>query len=247
LNGLWRAVVGSTGSSRGEIEHCRGTFFWFTGVMMKTLLRLLLGWVVVIGLAGTAAAQGRTATVALGKVFEGYWKTKQASAAIEDRGKELEKEHTTMVDDWKRKKEEYQKQLASAEDPAVSSEERDKRKKSAEAKLKEIKELEETIGQFERQARTTLDEQRLRRRNKLFEDIRRVINAKSKAAGYALVIDTAAVTPSNLPIVLYNAGDNDITDAALQTLNTDAPTDATRATGKPADAKKDDTKKEEKK
>jgi outer membrane protein len=215
---------------------------WFTGRMIRTLLNVLLGWVLIAGMTGSAAAQGRIATVDLGKVFEGFWKTKQADAAWKDRAAELEKEHKTLADDWKKGKDEYQKLYAVANDQAVSAEEREKRKKSADAKLKEIKDLEDTIAQFERQARTTLDELRLRLRNNLLDAIRKAINSRAKSAGYALVIDTTAESAKNTPVVLYTNNDNDLSESVLQMLNTDAPPEPAKTTPKPADDKKPEKK-----
>ena len=208
---------------------------------------ILLGLMLSAWMVGSAAAQGRVATVDLEKTFKEYWKTKQSDAAWNDRRKDLEKEHAKLRDDWKHSKEEYGKLLSAAQEQAVSDEERDKRKQNAEAKLKEIKELEDTIAQFERQARTTLDELRMRLRNKLLDDIRAVINAKSKVAGYALVLDTAATTPGNTPVVVYNSGDNDITEAVLQQLNANAPADTSGSIGRPADTKSAEDNKDAKK
>src|ERR1043166_437891 len=146
---------------------------------MKRFLRTLIPGVLLLGFLTTPAfAQSRIATVDLRKLFDNYWKTKQADAALKDRAAELDKEYKGLRDDHKKLTEEYQKTLADANDQAVSSEERDKRKKAAEAKLKDIKEAEETLGQFERQARTTLDEQRRRMRDGVLGEIRKAIDAK---------------------------------------------------------------------
>jgi outer membrane protein len=205
---------------------------------MKTLLKFTLALLVAGLIPLSAAAQGRIATIDLGKVFDGFWKTKQAEAALKDRATDLEKEHKGMMDDYKKGNEEYQKLLTAANDQAVSSEERDKRKKSAETRLKEMKDLQETIAQFERQARSTLDEQRTRMRNNLLILIREAINSKAKSVGYAMVLDTAAESAKSTPVVLYNSGDNDITEAVIQQLNVTAPADVS----KPAEAKPADTK-----
>lgn len=178
----------------------------------------------------------------LGKVFDGYWKTKQAEAALKDRVAELEKEAKGMGEDLKKGNEEYQKLLVSANDQAVSSDEREKRKKNAETKLKELKDLQETLGQFERQARTTLDEQRLRLRNNLLGDIKLALNSKARSAGFALVLDTAAESVKNTPVVLYTNGDNDLTEAVLQQINTTAPADALKPSEKTAESKEDEKK-----
>jgi outer membrane protein len=209
---------------------------------MKNWLRKLIPTVLLLGvLNGTAWAQTRVATVDLRKLFDGYWKTKQADAVLKDRAADLDKEYKGLRDDHKKLTEEYQKTLADANDQAVSSEERDKRKKTAEAKLKDIKDAEETIGQFERQARTTLDEQRRRMRDNVLGEIRTTINAKAKSGGYGLVVDTAAETANATPVFVYSSNDNDLTQVVLDQLNAGAPVETT----KPAEKKEE--KKDEKK
>src|SRR2546421_3096230 len=116
---------------------------------MHDLLRKTIpGLLLITLLSGSAHAQSRIATVDLRKIFDNYWKTKQADAALKDRAQDMEKEHKTMLDDWKKAKEDYQTLLASANDQAVSADQRDKRKKLAEEKLKQIKDSEDTIGQY---------------------------------------------------------------------------------------------------
>lgn len=203
---------------------------------MKTLLRFSLAALVVsLMTTATAPAQGRFATVDLRKVFDGYWKTKQADATLKERAADMDKEHKSMLADHTKAKEDYQKVLTAANDQAVSQEERDKRKKNAEGKLKDLKDLEETIGQFERQARTTLDEQRARMRNNILDQVRTAVTAKAKAAGYTFVLDSAADSVANTPVVLYTSNENDITDSVLQELNANAPPDAAKSAEKPAE------------
>lgn len=193
-------------------------------------------------LSTSAWAQGRLATVDLRKVFDNYWKTKQADVALKDRFADMEKEHKNMLDDWKKAKDDYQNLLADANNQALSSDERDKRKRSAEDKLKYIKDTEDSIGQFEKQARTTIDEQRTRMRDNIVGEIRNLLNAKAKAAGYSLVLDTTAESFNRTPVVLYSNNENDLTDTILQQLNASAPADVTRTEDKPPDAKGDKKK-----
>lgn len=215
---------------------------------MKWLLRRLLpGLLIASILSGSALAQGRIATIDLRKVFDNYWKTKQADAALKDRAADMEKEHKNMLEDWKKAKEDYQTLLNSANDQAVSLGERDKRKQAAEDKLKYIKETEETISQYERQARSTLDEQRRRMRDSILVEIRGVLTSRAKSAGYGLVVDTAAESINNTPIILFSNNDNDVTDDILKQLNAAAPPEAPKTEEKkdqkPADTKKDEKKK----
>ena len=117
------------------------------------------------------------------------------------------------------------------------SDERERKKRSAEEKLKYIKDTEETILQYEKQARSTLEDQRRRMRENILGEIRTLLTSKAKTAGYSLVIDSAAESMSNAPIILFNANENDLTDAILAQLNSTAP----------ADIPKTEEKKEEKK
>lgn len=210
--------------------------------MMNLLRRVVPGLLLLSLLSAPAMAQNRIATVDLRKVFDGYWKKKQAEAALKERQTDMEKEDRNMVDDYKKAKDDYQTLLSSANDQAVSTEERDKRKTSAEEKLRRIKEMEDTITQYERQARTTIGEQSQRMRSNILTEIRNVVNAKAKAAGYFLVIDTAAESVNNTPVFLYASNESDITDAVLQQLNATAPTDALKPDDK-ADASKPEGKK----
>ena len=206
--------------------------------MMKSPLRKIVPALLLASLMGAPAwGQGRLATIDLRKVFDSYWKTKQADAALKDRAADIEKEHKSMLDDWKKAKEEYQTLLTEANNQTLSLEERDKRKKSAEEKFKTIKDSEDAITQYERQARTTLDEQKKRMRDSILEEIRTTINGKAKAAGYSMVVDTAGETVNNTPVVLYSNNENDITDTVLSQLNAGAPAE-TAKTEEPKDEKK---------
>ena len=107
---------------------------------MKSLLRKIVPPLLLVCLmSGPAWGQGRIGTVDLRKLFDGYWKTKQADAALKDRAADIEKEHKNMLDDWKKAKDDYQALLTEANNQTLSLEERDKRKKSAEDKFKQIK------------------------------------------------------------------------------------------------------------
>ena len=82
-------------------------------------------------------------------------------------------------------------------------------------------------------------------RDSILEEIRTTVNGKAKAAGYALVFDTAAESANNTPIVLYSNNENDITEAVLSQLNAGAPADAPKTQEQKADTK-DDKKKAKK-
>ena len=160
-------------------------------------------------LAFSASAQSRIGTIDLRKVFDDYYKTKAADANLKEKAGELDKERKNLMDQYSKLRDDYKKSLDGANDQAVSADEREKRKKGAESKILEIKELEQTIDQFDRQSRTTLEEQQRRMRDNILKEIQSVITTKAKAANYSMVLDTASESFNKTPILLYTNGEND--------------------------------------
>lgn len=179
--------------------------------------------------AVTAQAQTRIATVDVKKIITGYWKTKEATAALKDRREDLLKELKGLGDDIKKAEDESKKLMDDANDQAVSSEERDKRKKAAETKLKSIAEMKDRAREFDRNASATLNEQAQRMSERIEEKIRAAVSAKAKSAGYGMVVDSSARSMDNKMVVVYSSDDNDLTSSVLDQLNSDAPTEAPKA------------------
>ena len=190
--------------------------------------------------ATTAMAEGRIATVNLGKLFDDYWKTKQAKAAFEDQKADLEKEGKGMLAEFNKNEAEYKTLLSAANDQAISDSERDKKKKDAEEKLKLLKDQQEALVKFQNQARVTLDERARRMRDNILAEVRKAVESKSRSGNYSLVIDVAAETPNATPVILFSNGENDITSAVLEQLNASAPPEAVKATEDKPAAKKED-------
>jgi outer membrane protein len=206
---------------------------------MRTLLKQLIP-VLALFVCISAHAEYRIATVDLGRVFTNYWKTKQAQVAIDEKKSDIEKRGKEMMSEFDKAKEDYQKMSDNMNDPAVSAQEREKRKKAADDKLKDLKDQNEALNDFSRSADASIRETITRTRDNIVSEIRTVITAKAKADGYTLVIDTAAQSANGTSVILYSApADNDITDAVIKQINVGAPVDITTGNDKPA-AKPDD-------
>lgn len=196
---------------------------------MKTFLRTLaVLWLLVPILGQNAQAQNRIATVDLQKAFNNYWKKKEAEKGLNVRSADLEKEAKAMLESRNKADEEARSLLTAAKDEAASPDERQKRQNKAEEKLKQVRDMEESLVQYERQAKATLDEQSQRVRTKLFKDITDVIGAKARARGFTLVLNSGPQTDpvsgtSSLSIVLYASGQDDLTDMVITELNATAP------------------------
>lgn len=180
--------------------------------------------------ATPALAQNKIATVNLSKLFDDYWKTKEAKVQFEGQKADLEKEGKAMLAEFNKNEAEYKALLAASNDQAISDSERDKKKKDAEEKLKLLKDQQEALVKFQNQARVTLDERARRMRDNILAEVRKAVDSKARSGSYSLVLDAMAETPNATPVVLFTNGENDITDAILQQLNASAPPEAVKAT-----------------
>src|SRR5262245_38362477 len=134
-----------------------------------------------------AAAQPKVALVDLRKVFDGYHKTKDADVKLKEEASGLEKTAKGMLDDYKKAKEDYKRLVDSVSDAGISAEEKQKRNKSAQDKLLEIKQLEQQVQGYQRQSEATILEKRRRMRDSILREIRETVVTKAKAAGYTMV------------------------------------------------------------
>ena len=172
--------------------------------------------------------QSNIATIDLQKVFDGYWKTQKANLNLKQSDSEYRDLRGQYLAEFKQVGEEYLKLIELANDPAVSAEEKQRQQQNADAKKRQIKELEDRIRKFDQSNRTVLAEQQRRMRENLLTEIQGVVTSKARVAGYALVLNTAALSITKAPIVVFSNGERDMTDQILTHLNADAPTTLVR-------------------
>jgi len=171
------------------------------------------------------AAEQKIGTVDLKKVFEGYFKTKLVNASLEDEVSGLRKDSKALMDDYQKAHEDYKKALEEANNQALGVDEREKRKKEAEGKLIKVNDAKQSLEQFERTATSNLEEKQRIAKDKILTEILNVITNQAKVSGYTQVLDSAGEAMSKTRLLLYNSGQNDMTDAVLKELNANAPAD----------------------
>ena len=183
---------------------------------------------------GSAHAQTKIATVKIRELFENYAKARESDTAFKKRMSGVAGEAKTKREVFLKGKEELSKFKGNVNDP------------EAQAKLKTLKEQEQGILQFENKARQEADEESRKIRGELLAEMKKVIEAKAKAGGYALVINVSSENQVGVPDVPYSSGENDITKEVLTELNAGmilkdidlGPTDtAPKPEAKPADKK----------
>jgi len=195
---------------------------------MKTTMMGLIALSILLSggpAAFSATSELKIATIDLKKAFDAYYKTKLADASIKDEASGLEKDLKALTEDHDKAVTEYKKAVDESSNQALSSEEREKRKKDAEGKLIKVNDLRQTIEQFNRNARNNLDEKLRLTRDKIVGEIKNVVNTRAKTMGYTMVLDTSTADGGRPSVVLYHTGDNDMTGAVIETLNANAPPD----------------------
>jgi Skp family chaperone for outer membrane proteins len=196
--------------------------------MIKTWNILILALTLSALSTVATSAQSKIAVIDMKVVFDGYWKTKQASVTFEDRKKDYADQHQKMIDQYQAANEDYRKVRETASEAAISTGEKERRNKSAEEKLKEIQKLEKDIRDHQKSMEGNLTETRFRLRRNILREIQDLINTKSKTEGYTLVLDSASEGINQTPVVLFSNGANDITEDILLKLNETAPIDAAK-------------------
>ena len=210
-----------------------------------TRARTFLALTTTLFLAGISQAEtNKIGIIDMQRVWDKYYKTKQAQAQVDDQTADFEKRKKGMMDDYQKANREYKKLMESTQDQAVSSDERDRRKSAAEKKLLEIQEIQQDATLFQRTTDEQLKMQARRMTEIILRDIRDLVEAKAKAGGYTLVIDVAAKSAVGTPIVLYTNGQNDMTQEVLLQLNSTAPVGLVKSdeAKDPNEEKKDEKK-----
>ncbi len=193
---------------------------------MKRILSILL---LVAGVATQAPAQAQTkiGVVDLQKVFEGYWRTQQATVQLQERRADFDKARTGLIEDFTKSNEELRRANEAANDPNLTAEEREKRRKDLEKQLQDVREQENSIRTFDQNALQALGEQQTRMRESVLRDIRSVLDERAKARGFDIVFDLAATAfNSRTTMIMYNtmAGtDADLTEEVIKQINANAP------------------------
>jgi outer membrane protein len=189
----------------------------------------------------SALAQGKVGVINLTKVFDDFWRTKQADQQIKDRLAEFEKMGQSMYEDYKKANEEFGKQIEAANDPALSKEETDKRRKDLDKKRKDILEMENNIKQFQGTSQRTLMEQRGRVRESIMRDVRGALEEKAKSGGFNTILDVSALSANGTPIVVFTTltgGESDLSESVAKTLAATAPPESPKTEAPKTEAPK---------
>jgi len=188
-------------------------------------MKKLLPSLVVIAVLGAtpAFAQMKVGIVDMNKVFTSYYKTKEAETRLNDARAQAKTDLDSRLETLKSNMEEINKLEADTKKPELAADKKDAAIKQRDEKINEVRNLDREIGEFRQTRERQLQEQFMRMRGDIVQDIMKVVDSKVKADGFDLVLDSSGLGISQVKVVLYSAPSMDFSDSIITQLNANSP------------------------
>ncbi len=170
-------------------------------------------------------AQLKVGTVDMAKIFAAYYKTKDADQRIREARTTAQKEFEERMNSQKSIIEEINKLQEEARNPALSADAKGQKERARDEKINQARNLEREIQEFRATRERQLNEQAMRMRAGIVDEIRKVIEDIVKAKGYDIVIDVSGKSLNGVETVIYTRADYDFSQAVIDELNKSKPAD----------------------
>ncbi len=191
---------------------------------MKSLLRVsLLAILFLLGGAGLANAQIKFGIVDMNRVFTEYYKTKDAQTKYAAAEAAANKDLNDRVETLKKSMQEISQINTDLQKPELSKDEKDAKIKDRETKVAAARALDHDITEYRSTKQKMLQDQFLRMRKDIVDDIMKVVNSQVKAKAYDIVFDKSGLSAGAVPVVLYSRDDFDFSTDVIAALNKEAP------------------------
>ena len=191
---------------------------------MKSILRTsLIAALLMLGGTSLANAQVKFGTVDMNRVFSEYYKTKDAQAKYADAETTANKDLNDRVEVLKKNMQEISQINSDLEKPELSKEAKDAKLKDRELKVAAARSLDREITEYRSAKQKTLQDQFLRMRKDIVDDIMKTVNDLVKAKAYDIVFDKSGLSAGAVPVVLYSRDDLDFSPDVITALNKNAP------------------------
>lgn len=191
--------------------------------MLKSILTLTILATALLAAAPSAKAQVKIGTLDMNTIFTQYYKTKDAETKLNEARASAKKELDDRLETLKKAMDEINKTNADLEKPELSKEAKEKSIKARDEKVNEARNLDREITEFRGTRERQLQEQFVRMRKDIIDEIMKVVNDKIKATGYDVVFDKSGMSMGQIPVLIYSRSDLDFSKEIVETLNKNAP------------------------
>ena len=154
--------------------------------MLKSLLSTAVLATLTLGFASSAQADMKIGTLDMNNVFTQYYRTKDAETKLNEARASAKKELDDRLETLKKSMDEINKISADIEKPELSKDAKEKAAKNRDEKVAEARNLDREIAEFRSTRERQLQEQFMRMRKDIVDDIMKVVTAKVKQAQYDL-------------------------------------------------------------
>jgi len=169
------------------------------------------------------AGDMKIGTLDMNAIFTQYSRTKDAEAKLNDARAAAKKELDDRLETLKKSMEEINKANTDLERPELSKDAKDKGAKARDEKVAEARNLDREIAEFRGTRERQLQEQFMRMRKDILDDIMKVVNEKVKAGNYDLVLDKTGISISQVPVIIFSRPDIDFSKDVVDALNKNTP------------------------
>ena len=187
---------------------------------MNSLFRLpFLATILLLAGASVASADIKIGIVDMNKVFSEYSKTKDAQAKYSLAEKAANDDLNTRVESLKKSMQEISALNADLEKSEIGQDARATKMKDREAKVAAARTLDREIADFRAAKQKGLQDQFLKMRKDIVDDIMKVMNDLSKSKEFDIVFDKSGLSAGAIPVVLYSRDEYDFSSEVIAALN----------------------------
>lgn len=174
----------------------------------------------------------RIAVINMNRVFENYQKTRINESKLKKQSEIFQKYASELSASIQKLHKEFLRLRSSSQNLAYTGAERENMRLNAKEKYMQFQAKKRELERYEQEKRAQLRDQYEKHRNEILKDITAVVNNKSIAEGYTLVLDRSGRSLNNIPVVIYASNAVDITNSVIKTLNVGYSADGGKAPGK---------------
>lgn len=175
--------------------------------------------VTLFAFAVSANAQVKVATVDMDRIFKSYFKTKDAEARINEARATAKKELDDRMETYKKNLDVINKLNDEIQRPELSKDKKEEKAKARDEKISETKNLEREITEFRTTREKQLQEQAVRMRNGIVDEINKLVQDKVKSDGFDYVFDKSGTSLNGVPVVIFSRDAADFSEDIITALN----------------------------
>jgi Skp family chaperone for outer membrane proteins len=159
------------------------------------------------------------AVVDMQRIFKEYNKTKDAEAKVNDAKNAAKKEFDDRTAAYTRALDEINRLNGQLEAPGLSVNAKTAKAKERDNKSAEIKTMERELNDFRKAREEQLQQQAMRMREGIVQEITEIVLERVKSNGMDLVFDKSGQSTNYVPVVLYSRDSADFTAEIVTALN----------------------------